>query len=190
MVGVVGHLAPLGFEQLDYNSRILNYQSLLKKNPYPHIARLAPLLPQLAFALRRRAGEVPPVLKVGGSHRERHIAALVSLGVAGPATVSELARRLDMSIAHASLVVGDLARAGLVVREHDEVDRRRIVVSLSETAKPAVAQMRDRHAGALTRFLTDLDDEEAGRFIAHLANLLAHLNARGDYPGDNPWCPH
>ena len=162
----------------------------MKKNHYHHIARLAPLLPQLAFALKRRAGEVPAILKVGGSHRERHIAALVSLGVAGPATVSELARRIDMSIAHASMVVGDLARAGLVVREHDENDRRRVVVSLSEKAKPAVAQMRDRHAPALTRFLTDLEDEDAGRFIAHLANLVAHLNARDDnYPGGNPWCP-
>ena len=104
----------LGFNQLHYNSRTFNYQNLLKKSQYHHIARLAPLLPQLAFALRRRAGEVPAILKVGGSHRERHIAALVSLGVAAPATVSELARRIDMSIAHASMVVGDLARAGLV----------------------------------------------------------------------------
>jgi DNA-binding MarR family transcriptional regulator len=180
----------LGFKQLHYKARIFNYQSLLNKHPYHHIARLAPLLPQLAFALRRRAGEVPPILKVGGSHRERHVAVLVSLGVAGPATVSELARRVEMSIAHASMVVGDLARAGLVVREHDEADRRRIVVSLSETAKPAVDQMRDRHADALTRFLRDLDDEEAGRFVAHLANLLAHLNARDDDPGGNPWCRH
>ncbi|MGH9107638.1 MAG: MarR family transcriptional regulator [Acidimicrobiales bacterium] len=35
--------------------------------------------------------------------------ALVSLAVAGPATVSELAARLDMSTAHASRVVGELA---------------------------------------------------------------------------------
>ena len=156
-------------------------------DPYSHIARLAPLLPQLAFALRRRVGEVPAVLKVGGSDRERHLATVVSLGVAGPATVSELAQRLDMSTAHASLVVGDLARAGLVERDHDETDRRRIVVSLSEAAKPAVATMRDRHAPALARFLMDIGEDEAGRFVAHLANLIACLNARDEAsPEDGP----
>ena len=145
------------------------------------MARLAPFLPQLAFAIRRRAGDLPPALKVAGSHGERHIATLVCLGIVGPATVSELARRLDMSAAHASLVVGDLARSGLVERDHDDKDRRRIVVSLSEVAKPAVAAMRERNAAALVRFLKSLDDDEAERFIDHLAELVACLNgtARG-----------
>ena len=104
----------------------------MKKNLLPSHRRLAPLLPQLAFALKRRAGEVPAILKVGGSHGERHIARSRVARSGSAATVSELARRIDMSIAHASMVVGDLSRAGLVVREHDENDRRRVVVSLSE----------------------------------------------------------
>jgi DNA-binding MarR family transcriptional regulator len=144
-----------------------------------HIARLAPLLPQLGFAIRRRAGAIPPELQGAGRDGGRHIATLVSLGVAGPTTVSELARRMDMSTAHASLVVGDLARAGLIEREHDHKDRRRIVVSLSDTAKPALAQLRDRHAAVLAKFLTGFDDdEEASRFIDHLTELVACLNTQ------------
>lgn len=119
---------------------------------------------------------MPEILKVGGSHRERHLATLVSLGVAGPATVSDLARRTDMSTAHASLVIGELARAGLVGRDHDEQDRRRIVVSLSEAAKPAVDELRERHAPALASFLMGLGEEEAECFISHLADLVACLN--------------
>ena len=140
-----------------------------------HIARLAPLLPQLGLALRRRRGELPAALKQAGGLGERHVGALISLAIAGPATVSELADRMDMSLAHASLVVGDLASAGLVDRDHDEHDRRRIIVSLSDTAKPAVAQMRDRHAGALGRFLSELDDDEAERFIDQLSRLVECL---------------
>jgi DNA-binding MarR family transcriptional regulator len=143
------------------------------KNPRPYIARLAPLLPQLSFALRRRRGEIPPAIKQAGGLGERHIAALISLAIAGPGTVSELAERLDMSVAHASLVVGELASAGLVERDHDDRDRRRIIVSLSEAAIPAVAQMRDRHAPALRRFLAELDEAQADRFIAQLARLIA-----------------
>ncbi|HTP20130.1 MAG TPA: MarR family transcriptional regulator [Solirubrobacteraceae bacterium] len=140
-----------------------------------HIARLAPLLPQLGLALRRRRGELPAALKQAGGLGERHVGALVSLAIAGPATVSELAERMDMSLAHASLVVGDLAGAGLVDRSHDERDRRRIIVSLSAAAKPAVAQMRERHAGALGKFLSELDDDEAEQFINQLSRLVECL---------------
>jgi DNA-binding MarR family transcriptional regulator len=145
-----------------------------------HIARLAPLLPQFALALRRRRGELPPALARAGTLGERHIAALVSLAIAGPATVSELAGRTDMSLAHASLVVGELADAGLVEREHDEQDRRRIIVSLSDAAIPAVKQMRNRHAGPLLRFLCSMDDDEADQFIDHLSTLVSCL--REDEP--------
>jgi hypothetical protein len=51
---------------------------------------LAPLLPQLAFAIRRRAGTLPPELQGAGGHGGRHIATLISLSVTGPTTVSEL----------------------------------------------------------------------------------------------------
>jgi DNA-binding MarR family transcriptional regulator len=149
------------------------------KNIRPHVARLAPLMPELAFALRRRRGDLPPALKKAGGLGDRHIAALVSLAVAGPATVSELAQRMDMSTAHASLVVGELAGAGLVDRDHDERDRRRIIVSLSEEAKPAVAEMRRRHAAPLVRFLASLGDAEAKTFIDQLTRLVACLRDDG-----------
>ena len=80
-----------------------------------------------------------------------------------------------VSLAHASLVVGELAGVGLVERNHDERDRRRIIVSLSDAARPAVAQMRDRHAGSLRHFLADLDDDQADWFIDQLSRLVACL---------------
>ena len=76
------------------------------------IGRLAPLVAQLALAWRRRSGEIPPALLEAGRYGERHIAMLISLAIEGPATVSVLAQRLDITAAHASLVVGELARAG------------------------------------------------------------------------------
>lgn len=132
-------------------------------------------MPQLVFAWRNRPGDIPDVLKRAGRHGERHIAAMISLAIAGPGTVSELAERLQMTPAHASLVVGELAKAGLVAREHAEHDRRLIVVSLSEIAKPAVAQMRSRHSEPLRRFLSELDEDEADAFINNLTTLVGYL---------------
>jgi DNA-binding MarR family transcriptional regulator len=148
---------------------------VLLRDIRPHVARLAPLMPALAFALRRRRGQLPPELREAGGLGERHIATLVSLAVAGPGSVSEVGERMDMSLAHASLVVGELGGIGLVDRDHDDTDRRRIIVSLSDKAKPAVAKMSNRHAAPLVRFLSELEDDEATRFIDQLARLVAYL---------------
>lgn len=100
---------------------------------------------------------------------------LISLAIEGPATVSELAERLEMSVAHASLVVGELARAQLVEREHDPQDRRRIVVSISEIAKPDVSEMRRRRSAPLRQFLDELEPAEADLFICQLSRLTTLL---------------
>lgn len=134
-------------------------------------------MPQLAFALRARRNEIPEALEQAGRLGERHIATLISLAIAGPATVSELAGRLEMTKAHASLVVGELAKAGLVERDHAAHDRRLIIVSLSDTAKSAVAMMRHRNAAPLRRFLAELDEDEADRFITHLSALVSYIRA-------------
>jgi DNA-binding MarR family transcriptional regulator len=102
---------------------------------------------------------------------------LVMLAISGPLSVSELAQRADMTVAHASLVVSELAKAGLVEREHDERDRRRILVSLSDTAKPAVAEMRRRNAEPVIAFLRELEEGQADQFIGTLSLLLTHLRA-------------
>jgi DNA-binding MarR family transcriptional regulator len=144
------------------------------------VARLAPLLPQLVMAYRRRGADLPGALREAGVLGQRHVGMLITVAISGPLSVSELARRTEMTVAHASLVAGELARAGLVRRDHDPRDRRRIIVSLSETAKPAVAEMRGRFAEPVALFLSELDDQQAGQFTRNLARLVAHL--RGEVP--------
>jgi len=146
-------------------------------NVGPYAARLAPLLPQLVLAYQRRAGDIPDALRAAGQLGQRHVGMLVILAIGGPLSVSELAQRAGMTIAHASLVVGELAKAGLVSREHDERDRRRILVSLSEAAQPAVAEMRRRNAEPVLAFLHELDESQAEAFITALSLLLTHLRA-------------
>jgi DNA-binding MarR family transcriptional regulator len=141
----------------------------------PYAARLAPLLPQLVLAYQRRAGDIPAALRDAGQLGQRHVGMLIMLAIGGPLSVSALAQRSGMTIAHASLVVGELAKAGLVSREHDERDRRRILVSLSETAKPAVAEMRRRNAEPVIAFLRELDEAQAEEFIGTISLLLTHL---------------
>ncbi|MGP8002152.1 MAG: MarR family winged helix-turn-helix transcriptional regulator [Streptosporangiaceae bacterium] len=146
-------------------------------NLEPYAVRLAPLLPQLVLAYQRRAGEIPELLRGAGQLGQRHVGVLITLAISGPLSVSELAQRAGMTVAHASLVVGELAKAGLADRAHDGRDRRRILVSLSETARPAVAEMRRRNAEPVLAFLRQLDDSQAEAFITNLSALLTHLRA-------------
>lgn len=115
------------------------------------------------------------MLREAGLLGQRHVGMLITLAIGGPLSVSELAQRTEMTVAHASLVVGELARARLVERDHDERDRRRIIVSLSDTAGPAVAEMRGRYAEPVLRFLRELEEDQAEAFISNLALLLAYL---------------
>jgi DNA-binding MarR family transcriptional regulator len=144
-------------------------------NSPPPIARLAPLLPQLVLTFQRRAGKLPAALRDAGPLGQRHVAVLVMLGIGGSLSVSELAQRIGLTVAHASLVVGELAKAGLVERDHDPADRRRILVSLSAAAQPAVAEMRERQSEPLLRFLSELSADEAETFTAQLTRLLSLL---------------
>jgi DNA-binding MarR family transcriptional regulator len=155
-------------------------------NGPPPIARLAPLLPQLVAAFRRRAGEIPAVLQPVGRLGERHIAVMMSLAIVGPAAVSDLGKRLGMSTAHSSLIVGELARAGLVERDHDPADRRRIVVQLSDAARPAGAEMRSRNSKPLISFLGELSEQDAEQFIAHLRLLIDYLRDEPPPSGAQP----
>jgi DNA-binding MarR family transcriptional regulator len=152
-------------------------------NAAAYVSRLAPLLPQLVLAYQQRAGEIPAVLRDAGQLGQRHVGMLITLAINGPMSVSGLARRMRMTVAHASLVVGELARAGLVDRDHDPADRRRIIVSLSGTARPAVAEMRIRNARPVISFLDQLDESQAEAFISNLELLLAHL--RDELPGED-----
>jgi DNA-binding MarR family transcriptional regulator len=140
------------------------------------------------IAYRRRGAEIPETLRQAGALGQRHVGMLITVAMGGPLSVSELAQRTAMTMAHASLVVGELARAGLVRRDHDPRDRHRIMASLSEAARPAVAEMRGRFAEPVVKFLGELDEEQADQFISNLSRLLAHLRDEAGRPG-NPAGP-
>jgi DNA-binding MarR family transcriptional regulator len=136
------------------------------------LARLAPLISQLSLAYLRNRGQPLEILRPAGKRGARHVGVLMSLLTVGPGSVASLAERLGMTPAHASLVIGELADAGLVDRETDTSDRRRVRVSLSARAEPAVAEMRRRNIEPIRSFLDELDPDQSDAFIAQLERLV------------------
>ncbi len=83
---------------------------------------------------RRRDQALPKhieALVASGTLAPRHMVAFVVVTLDGPLTVSELAARIGIAISTASLLVTQLAEAGLVERHEDDSDRRRTMVSVA-----------------------------------------------------------
>ncbi|WP_269664835.1 MarR family winged helix-turn-helix transcriptional regulator [Streptacidiphilus rugosus] len=98
--------------------------------------------------------------------RGRALRALVD----GPVRMSELAGRLLMDKPYTTVVVDDLERRGLVVREADPSDRRAKVVTLTETGREAAEtaiEILTAPPAELTR-LSPEDLEELDRILGKL----------------------
>lgn len=107
-----------------------------------------------------------------GLTTRQHQALLAIKGVhedAAP-TVGHLAERLRIQHHSAVELANRLAEAGLIVREHDESDRRRVKLKLTATAEQRLAELSSSHLAELKRMRPALLDilgraEEMGRGV-------------------------
>lgn len=105
------------------------------------------------------------------------VAALDLLGLDGPQGAAQIAHRLGMRSASATLLIDRLAAAGHVERLRDQPDRRRITVAPTEQAfEDSIAalapMLRDLSAAA-----HDLDDSERAAIERYLRAVVDVLNA-------------
>jgi DNA-binding MarR family transcriptional regulator len=144
------------------------------------LAELIPLLPALSKAMARRSHEVPEAIK-SEWHRfglaPRHMNLLVLLALTGPLSVSDVSARLDVGLATASLVVGELGRVGLVVRREDAADRRRTIVELAPAHREAIGHFVSRRAGIIKSALETLEPAERAALVKGLRAIVRALEA-------------
>ncbi|MFH8594464.1 MarR family winged helix-turn-helix transcriptional regulator [Streptomyces rimosus] len=141
--------------------------------PAPADVEVIGLIPLLAPYFRKGLveGAMPePLLGTMKAHHltPRHGAVLPQL-LAGELTVGELARRLRVSLPTASELVGALNRAGIVEREEDPANRRRVLVSLSPDYRPAIERFIATRSEPLLRALDTLSPRDRAGFVAGLA---------------------
>ena len=78
----------------------------------------------------------------------------------GPLCQSELAGKLLKSGGNLTLIVDNLEKAGHVVRQRDQEDRRFITVSLTESGRAYIADLFPKVAASITRELGSLSAAE------------------------------
>jgi DNA-binding MarR family transcriptional regulator len=114
----------------------------------------------------------------------RHIPVLIVLVIEGPMSVGALAQRLDLNLATVSLMVGELARSGLVERHEDEQDRRRVLVSINAKHRRQLAPFVNQRVAPLRRALERMPDELRRAFVAGWRLLADEIEASASKDGE------
>lgn len=150
------------------------------------LAEVMPLVAAVGKVIQKSGHQMPNdmhALWVKHGLAPRHMNMLLSLAFRGPASVSDLSARLDVGLATASLVVGELSRVGLVLRKEDEADRRRTLVDLApgyrQMIRGALAQKMDAVRGALEQ----LDPRERAALKKGLKALVGAFEALAEEAG-------
>lgn len=126
--------------------------------------------------LLRRCGHHIWHRQAGKSSQENVIRILFQ---AGEMTQAELQKRLRIQQASVSELVGKLVDQGLVTRERDEQDRRRITLRLTEAGKAADGVNQERNMRRDFDLLRSLSEEERQELKHILTKLLCEWDAPG-----------
>ncbi|WP_037910760.1 MarR family winged helix-turn-helix transcriptional regulator [Actinacidiphila yeochonensis] len=130
---------------------------------------------RLAADLRATLGPLTRRLRRCGPDDEltlSQVSVLVLLDREGPATSSELAAREGVRPQSMCAIVGVLSGRGLVEREQDPADGRRMVVSLTQDGREGLLGARRERARRLAEAVeAELDADERERLAAALPLL-------------------
>jgi DNA-binding MarR family transcriptional regulator len=93
----------------------------------------------------------------------------------GELSVSQIAERIGLSLATTSLMVGELAREGLVERTEDDRDRRRTIVRLHEDYRAVMDAWAQARFAPVGRALGSLSPTAHQHFLDGLRAIAAEL---------------
>lgn len=144
------------------------------------LLELLQIMPRVIRAMKRQRpgqeGEPPAAVRAllsAGALGPRHLPVIVVLSMQGTMAVSELAQRVGVGVAATSLMVGELAKAGIVERTVDERDRRRTIVSIGDGLRADCEEMARERLEPLRRALEVMGPETRAHFLAGWRVLAA-----------------
>jgi DNA-binding MarR family transcriptional regulator len=138
------------------------------------------LLADVITGLKRSGGDIPDACRTpfeAGSLGPRHVPVLMTVTFMGELSVSQIADRIGLSLATTSLMVGELAREGLVERAEDERDRRRTIVRLHEDYRPVMDAWAEERFAPLARALGALPPTVYEHFLEGLRAVAGEVRA-------------
>lgn len=137
--------------------------------------RLSRAVGRLRRAMLARVG---PVLEHEG-HPLVHWQLVSAIAYDGLHSQAALATRVGIDPAGTSRALDELDDLGLVKRQRDPVDRRRVTLNLTAKGVRWYERVRPRVMGAIAPLFEPLKREEAVQLEALLSRLATHSSASG-----------
>jgi DNA-binding MarR family transcriptional regulator len=137
------------------------------------------LLADVITGLKRSGShEIPDECRTpfdSGSLGPRHVPVLMTVTFMGELSVSQIAERIGLSLATTSLMVGELAREGLVERTEDDRDRRRTIVRLHPDYRAVMDGWAEDRFAPVARALGGLSPSAYAHFLDALRAIADEL---------------
>ncbi len=107
------------------------------------------------------------------TNNDMHI--IEAIGVEEPRNMSEIARRLSVTVSTLTTNMNGLEKKGYIVRARSVEDKRVVYVTLTEKGKKAFYHHRDFHKKMIRALVKDLNEEEMEVLYRCLQNLNGFL---------------
>lgn len=103
------------------------------------------------------------------TNNDMHI--IEAVGIEEPRRMSEIAKRLGVTVGTLTTNMNSLEDKGYIVRERSKTDKRVVLVVLTPKGKKAYYHHRDFHKDMIKAIVNGLDEEEMKVMIKCLLNL-------------------
>lgn len=109
---------------------------------------------------------------------------LSHLAFKGPSQPSEIAAHMGASTAHIAKMLGDLEEKGLIERAMDRRDRRKIIVTLTDSGESFFQAALDAGIAQAAHILEALGEADAQNLVRILERIVQLHSLRNEYPSD------
>ena len=103
------------------------------------------------------------------TNNDMHI--IEAIGIEEPRRMSDIAKRLDVTMGTLTTNMNSLEDKGYIVRERSKTDKRVVLVVPTPKGKKAFYHHRDFHKNMIKAIVKDLDEDEMKVMIKCLLNL-------------------
>lgn len=107
------------------------------------------------------------------SNNDMHI--MEAIGVDELKNMSEIARKLSVTVSTLTTNMNGLEKKGYIIRERSRTDKRVVHVKLTDKGRKAFFHHRDFHKKMIRAIVKDLSDEEMEALYRCLMNLSSFL---------------
>lgn len=95
-----------------------------------------------------------------------------------PLAAGDISRALEMTTSRIAAVLGSLEKKNMILRQTDETDKRRVLVTLTQQGSACCQRRRQEVLEHMTAMLAYLGEEDAGHFVRIMKRTHEFMHKR------------